>query len=205
MKKITDIDIDFADRDHALSFIPHTPASMLNKGELKRHNVGVYLHDVPVDPITETCSIEYKRAEELGFFKMDFLNVGVYSGIETPEHLEALLAKEPVWDLLLAEDIVDNLFQLHGHFNVVSRMKPQSVMQLAMVLAMIRPAKSYLIGKDWDTIEKEIWTATEEDLYQFKKSHAVSYALVIVVQMNMLVEDAITSVEASSLAESVVV
>lgn len=193
MKKVTDIDIDFADRDHALTFIPHTPASMLVKDDLKRHNVGVYLHDVPVDPITETCSIPYKQAEEHGFFKMDFLNVGVYSGIETPEQLEALLEVEPLWDLLLAEDIVDQLFHLSGHFDVVKRMKPASVMQLAMVLAMIRPAKRHLVGKSWDEVEAEIWVPTEDDLYQFKKSHAVSYALVITVQMNRLVNEAFTA------------
>jgi hypothetical protein len=193
MKKVTDIDIDFADRDHALSFIPHTPASMLVKDELKRHNVGVYLHEVPIDPITETCSIPYKQAENHGFFKMDFLNVHVYSGIETPTQLESLMATEPVWDLLLAEDVVDQLFHLSGHFDVVNRMKPKSVMQLAMVLAMIRPAKRHLIGKSWDEIEAEIWTPTEEDLYQFKKSHAIAYSLVITVQMNRLVTEVVTA------------
>lgn len=191
MKKVTDIDIDFADRDAALHHIAHTPASLVKDGVLKRHNVGVYLHDVPVDPITNFCSIEYKRAEELGFFKMDFLNVSVYKDVKSPEHLEQLMAMTPMWEMLGDEAIVDNLFHLSGHFDVVDKMKPKSVMELAMVLALIRPAKRHLVGKSWAEVEKEIWTASADDLYGFKKSHAVSYALVIVVQMNLLVEGAI--------------
>lgn len=190
MKKITDIDIDFADRDLALAKVTHIPASMLKENELKRHNVGVYLHDVPVDPITNLCAFEYKQAEANGFFKMDFLNVGVYKDIRDPAHLEKLMATEPMWELLEDETIVDTLFHLSGHFNVVQQMKPRTIMQLAMVLAMIRPAKRHLVGKSWTEVEANIWTASQDDLFAFKKSHAVSYALVIQVQMNMLVEQA---------------
>lgn len=194
MKKVTDIDIDFADRELALQHIRHVPASIVSGTTLKRHNVGVYLHDVPVDPITKLCSIEYKRAEELGFFKMDFLNVNVYKDVKSPEHLEQLLSRPPMWEILEDSEIVDNMFHLGGHFDIVGKMKPRSVMQLAMVLAMIRPAKRHLVGKDWDEIEKEIWTESGDDLYAFKKSHAVSYALVIVVQMNLFVENASTAI-----------
>lgn len=191
MKKVTDIDIDFADRDIALQYVAHTPASLIKDNVLKRHNVGVYLHDVPVDPITNFCSIEYKRAEELGFFKMDFLNVSVYKDVKSPEHLDKLMNATPMWEILEDEAIVDGLFHLGGHFDVVSKMKPKSVMQLAMVLALIRPAKRYLVGKTWTEVEKEIWTASDDDLYAFKKSHALAYSLVIVVQMNLLVEGAL--------------
>ncbi len=191
MKKVTDIDIDFADRDIALQYVAHTPASLIKDNVLKRHNVGVYLHDVPVDPITNFCSIEYKRAEELGFFKMDFLNVSVYKDVKSPEHLDKLMNATPMWEILEDEAIVDGLFHLGGHFDVVSKMKPKSVMQLAMVLALIRPAKRYLVGKTWAEVEKEIWTASDDDLYAFKKSHALAYSLVIVVQMNLLVEGAL--------------
>jgi hypothetical protein len=40
MKKVTDIDIDFADRDQALTFIPHVPASLIKNNQLKRHKIG---------------------------------------------------------------------------------------------------------------------------------------------------------------------
>jgi DNA polymerase III alpha subunit len=67
-------------------------------------------------------------------------------------------------------------------------MKPTSIEELAAVLAMIRPAKRYLIGKDWTTVMTEIWTKPEDGEYYFKKSHAIAYATVVVVQMNQICE-----------------
>ena len=68
-------------------------------------------------------------------------------------------------------------------------MQPKTVEQLAAVLAMIRPAKRYLIGKDWTTVMNEVWTKPENDDYFFKKSHATAYAVAIVVQMNLICEN----------------
>jgi hypothetical protein len=67
-------------------------------------------------------------------------------------------------------------------------MKPTSIGQLAAVLAVIRPAKRHLVGKDWDTVMKEVWTKPDSDEYFFKKSHATAYAMAIVVQMNLICE-----------------
>jgi hypothetical protein len=67
-------------------------------------------------------------------------------------------------------------------------MQPTSIEQLAAVLAMIRPAKRHLIGKDWQTVMKEVWTKPETNDYYFKKSHATAYAAAIVVQMNLICE-----------------
>jgi DNA polymerase III alpha subunit len=67
-------------------------------------------------------------------------------------------------------------------------MEPKSIEELAAILAMIRPAKRYLIGKDWTTVMTEVWTKPENDEYYFKKAHAIAYAHVIVVQMNLICE-----------------
>ena len=40
----TDIDIDVKDRDVLLEKLKHIPASIINKGEVKKHNTGVYKH-----------------------------------------------------------------------------------------------------------------------------------------------------------------
>ena len=53
---------------------------------------------------------------------------------------------------------------------------------------MIRPAKRYLIGKDWTTVMNEVWTKPEGDEYYFKKAHAIAYAAAVVVQMNLICE-----------------
>jgi hypothetical protein len=34
----------------------------------------------------------------------------------------------------------------------------------------------------------EVWTKPEDDAYYFKKAHAVSYAMAVVVHMNLLCE-----------------
>jgi len=62
------------------------------------------------------------------------------------------------------------------------------VEQLAAVLSMIRPSKRHLQNKDWTTISEEIWKRPEDDSYFFKKSHAFSYAMAVVVHMNLLCE-----------------
>ena len=81
---------------------------------------------------------------------------------------------------------MDELFHLNGHFNIVSKLKPQSIEQLAAVLAIIRPAKRHLLNKSWDEIMKDVWVRPTDGSYFFKKSYAVAYAQAIVVQMNLM-------------------
>jgi Bacterial DNA polymerase III alpha subunit finger domain len=191
IKKTADIDIDFADRNAALQLFDYTQASQLVHGTLEKHNVGVYLHDVPIDPITGCCSLPYNKAEELGFFKIDFLNIYVYQNVKDEEHLLKLMNTEPIWELLEDKEFVNDLFQINGHFDVVSRLKPKSIDELAMVIALIRPGKKHLINQGWDKIKKHIWTKNPDDDYVFKRSHAISYSMAIVVQMNLKVEEAL--------------
>lgn len=184
-----DIDIDFQDRSQILNIIQHIPASIRDKDSVKKHNTGVYCQQIPLDPITGTSSIDYKIAEQRGYFKIDFLNVGVYKNVRDEEHLEELMNTDPLWDLLLENDFTDNLFHVNGHGEILRKMKPKSVEELAMVLALIRPAKRHLIGLDWNTIRNEIWQRPANDEYYFKKSHAIAYAMAVVVQMNLICEE----------------
>ena len=183
-----DIDIDFVDRDQALTLFEHIPASRLDNQRLVKHNTGVYLHAVPVDAVSGLCQIPYEQAEEEKYFKIDFLNVGIYKGVRDEEHLVQLMNQEPLWDLLLQDEFVNLLFHLNGHGDIIRKTQPTSVEHLSAVLAMIRPAKRYLIGKPWTTIMNEVWTKPVNDNYYFKKSHATAYAVAIVVQMNLICE-----------------
>ena len=183
-----DIDIDFLDRSQALQLFKHIPASRLDNDKLVKHNTGVYLHEVPVDAVSGLCQLPYEQAEDEKYFKIDFLNVGIYKGVRDEAHLIQLMETEPLWDLLEQDDFVNLLFHLNGHGDIIRKTLPTSVEQLSAVLAMIRPAKRYLIGKDWTTIMKEVWTKPETGDYYFKKSHATAYAVAIVVQMNLICE-----------------
>lgn len=188
---MTDIDIDFADRKKVLEIIKHIPASIESNGIFKKHNTGVYCHSIPYNPLTDTASIEYKEAEDRGYFKIDFLNVNAYAGVRDEDHLVQLLNTEPLWDLIGEKEVCDQLFHINGYHNLVAELKPTSVVELSMVLAMIRPGKKHLIPickeQGFQAINDEIWIKTE-DAYFFKKAHAISYASVIVVQLNLICE-----------------
>jgi hypothetical protein len=182
----TDIDIDVKDRDVLLEKLKHIPASIIQNGEIKKHNTGVYFTDIPVHPFTNTANIDYKQAEDRGYFKLDILNVGVYENVKDEKHLQQLIDQEPDWSLLEHKEIVEQLFHIHNHYDIVSKLKPTSVEQLAAVLAIIRPAKRNLLNATWPEIESNVWIKPNDDSYYFKKSHAIGYALAICVQMNLM-------------------
>ncbi len=180
-----DIDIDFADRDIILSQLNHRVAK-LDTG--KKHNTGVYVTECPYNPVDNLCTIDYKSAEDRGYFKLDFLNVSIYKDVKDETHLTSLMRKEPLWELLEHKDFVDQVFHLSGHDNLLKQLKPTSVSQLAATLAIIRPAKRHLANERWETIMKEVWIKPENGEYYFKKAHAMSYAVACVVHMNLLCE-----------------
>jgi DNA polymerase III alpha subunit len=180
-----DIDIDFADRSKALDVIKHVPA-ILEGG--KKHNTGVYCHTIPVNPLTGNASIDYVEAEERGYFKIDFLNVGIYEKVRDEEHLIQLMETEPLWDLLEQDDFTNLLFHINGYGGLLRKQKPTSILELAVCLALIRPGKRYLQDLTKSDIMDQIWTKPTNGDYHFKKAHAVAYAMVIVVQMNLICE-----------------
>jgi DNA polymerase III alpha subunit len=183
-----DIDIDFADRSKALELFEHAVASRIENSNVKAHNTGIYVTSIPKDLRNNFSTIDYKTAEDRGYFKIDFLNVGIYSGVLNEKHLIELMNKEPLWDLLEDDSFNSLLFHVNGHGEILRKMKPTTIEQLAAVLAIIRPAKRYLIGSDWNTVLNEVWKKPESNEYFFKKSHATAYAAAIVVQMNLICE-----------------
>jgi len=184
----TDIDIDVADREQLLKLIPHVPAMQRDGVKQRKHNTGVYFHEVPVNPLSGMCSLDYTEAEAVGYFKMDVLNVSLYKGITDPDHLDRLAAQEPMWELLENPEIVSQLFHLSNHTDITCAMKPKNLEELAMLLAIIRPGKSHLRYKPWDEVRRQVWDKPEDGSYYFKKSHSFGYAMAIVVQINLLVE-----------------
>ena len=188
MSNQTDIDIDVLDRTVVLNQLCHIPASINKKGEYTKHNSGVYVHHIPYDPVSGLASIEYKEAEERGYFKLDFLNNSLYEGVRDETHLDSLMEQEPVWDLFQHEEVVQNLAHVANHIEVLQVLKPQSVEELAEVLAIIRPAKRHLLNESKETIKSQVWEKPSDDSYYFKKAHAIAYAVSIVVQLNLFCE-----------------
>ena len=180
-----DIDIDFADRNIILNKIQHRVAK-LDSG--KKHNTGVYATEIPHNPVDNLSTIEHKTAEERGYFKLDFLNVSIYKDVTNEAHLQELIERKPLWQLLEHKDFVDKVFHLSGHDTLLKQLKPTSIEQLAATLAIIRPAKRHLADKSWEEILKEVWVKPTDCAYYFKKAHAFSYAMAVMVHMNLICE-----------------
>lgn len=188
MKFKSDIDIDFANRDQILSLLPHTDASIIRDGKIAKHNTGVYFTAIPQDPFTAQASLDYNTAEELGYVKLDFLNVNIYNQVKDEAHLQHLMSTEPDWTKLYDREFCEKLIHIGNHYDTMIKM-PQavnSIPRMAMFLSVIRPAKRHLIGKNWSEVAQTVWERPADDSYYFKKAHAISYAHLVVVHINLL-------------------
>ena len=188
MKIDFDVDIDMANRDDFLKLVNVIPASIEKDGKFSKHNTGVYFQNISKFPLEGFSTIDHKQAEQEGWFKVDFLNNHVYKDIIDEQHLDKLVNTEPMWDLFEHEEIVNQLFHIGNHFDIIKQHPPKNIDQLAMILAMIRPGKRHLVGKAWKDIESDVWVKPNDNSYFFKKSHSYGYALAIIVQLNLLVE-----------------
>lgn len=187
MKFKSDIDIDFANRDQILSLLPHTDASIIRDGKIAKHNTGVYFTAIPQDPFTAQASLDYNTAEELGYVKLDFLNVNIYNQVKDEAHLQQLMTTEPDWTKLYDREFCEKLIHIGNHYDTLIKM-PQavnSIPRMAMFLSVIRPAKRQLIGKNWSEVAQTVWERPADDSYYFKKSHSLAYAHLVVVNMNL--------------------
>lgn len=191
MKRVTtDVDIDVFGRDDILKGIECIYGRIDRANDkAEKHPTGIYFQNIPRDPMTNVSTIDHRIANDYGYFKIDFLNVNMYENVRSEEHLLELLNKEPPWDFFEFEEITDKLFHLNGYSYLLQKYKPQSVEDLAMILAMIRPAKAYLQSYEWDKVRTEIWDKNlDKTEYSFKRQHAVSYSLAIIVNLNLLIE-----------------
>lgn len=185
-----DIDIDITPKFKPKSLFDITPASIIENGELKPHLVGVYFQNIPVDKITGLSAIPYKEAQDNGFFKIDMLNLSILEHFESKEEIRKLLKKEPDWSLLEDPEVVPKLFHLSKHYDTVAKIKPRSVSDLADCLAIIRPNKTKLVDKylkNKKSVQKELYT--KRDPSDLRKSHAIPYALLIVLQLHLIKAD----------------
>jgi DNA polymerase III alpha subunit len=186
-----DIDVDVASStDPTKVFKGVVKASMLNGSSLTSHPCGVYFQNVPTDPLTGLAAIPYKTAEELGYFKLDFLHVSVYDHFTSHDEIKELIKHDPDWNLLMIPSVVADLFQISKHYELISDLKPRSVIELADCLALIRPQKRYLLKyyqEDRDKTREFLYKKEAgTDGYAFKKAHAICYALVIVLQLHLV-------------------
>lgn len=191
---IPDLDVDMSQktRDTIIKKLYHIPASKINDKGINPHGVGIYFCNIPYDRLTGLASLDYKHAEEdLGYIKIDFLHNSIYDSFEDRQQLFNVMEQEPNWNLLYKKEVVEQLPHINNYFTLLNQLpKIDSVDKLAMFIAIIRPAKKYLISEvtnnGWNSIIDKIWIK-EDTGYMYKKSHAVAYALSITVAMSKFI------------------
>lgn len=191
---IPDLDVDVSNRDDVLKYFKHIPASKISNSGIFPHGVGVYFCDVPNDLISGLCSIDYKKAEEeYGFVKLDILHNTVYDSFKSRSEMINVLKQQPNWALLKNKEIVETLPHINNYYDLIQEIPTiNSITDLAMFISVIRPSKKYLIDvlkqtNSWDSIRDKIWVK-EDNGYMYKKSHAISYATLIVLALNKFKE-----------------
>lgn len=186
---LQDVDIDINNQFNPdVLFANYTRASQIRQDKLTPHNVGFYFQQIPTDPWNpHQSAIPYDVAQQLGFQKIDFLHLTFLDNFKNKNELRMLMKQTPNWDLLNHQTNVAKLFQISNHFDIVSAIKPKSIDDLADVVALIRPGKKRLLErylKEKNYVRSFLYKKTDQ--YYFKRSHAIGYAHVIVVQLHMI-------------------
>lgn len=162
---------------------------------LQPHPSGVIIEDVPADPISGLACIDYKECDRLGLYKVDLLTNNSYNIFVDQEEMEHYRDMEPDFTLLQIENICKQLPHIGNHYQLVKDVNPQSVEDLADVLALMRPAKLHLVEDYMEphkrqAVKTNLYRANKNGVY-FKKSHAISYAVMIITVMNKLKDNTI--------------
>jgi hypothetical protein len=182
-----DIDLDLADRNQLLKLIHAVPARQHHQGQVRRHNSGVYVTDIPYDPINECATIDYETAEQRGYFKIDLLNMSVYELVKSPEHYKEMLDQEPNWSRLWTDPAWSKqLVHVGNYTELLKTMKPDSIPRMAAFIAIIRPGKAHLQNLPWEEVFKTVWDGDDSRGFVFKHSHSISYAALVGLHMNLL-------------------
>ena len=80
-----------------------------------------------------------------------------------------------------------NKFHIKKHYELVVQCSPVSIEDLADILAMIRPNKINLKDKyikNKNSVRELLYEKHDES--DLRKSHAIAYAMNIVIQMNLI-------------------
>jgi hypothetical protein len=186
-----DIDIDTQSTfDAQKLFKSSVAASMIKDRNLVKHPVGSYFQNISIDPVTGLSAIPYNMADDLGYFKVDFLHLSLLDYFKNKREIRVLIKKEPKWDLLKIPSVVSKLFHLSNQFDLVNQVAPHSIQELADILALMRPAKQYLVQPyllDRNATRDELYAKPKrKDAIWFKRSHSVAYAHNIILQLHLI-------------------
>ena len=115
------------------------------------------------------------------------MNMSVYQLIQSPEQYETVVNQEPTWSRLWTDpEWASQLVHVGNYTELLKTMKPDSITRMAAFISIIRPGKAHLQKQDWKTVFDTVWDGDASRGFVFKKSHAVSYAMLVKLHMNLL-------------------
>lgn len=185
--RLFDIDIDVNSGTKKTKYGVRAMVYNKDTEKILPHPSGVHITDIPVDGMTGNAAIDHELSDELGFLKVDLLTNASYDVFATKDEVVRMSQMEPDWDWFLDENIVKTLPHIANHFDVVEKVTPRSIDDLADILALIRPGKRHLLDnyvKNKEAVRRELYRRSSNKKAYFKKSHSYSYALMIVTVLN---------------------
>lgn len=206
--KFSDLDLDIPSKQSDNIRNGVVRGSVLNdRGELQPHPAGVYFYK-SIPSFDGIAVLDYKSMEAKEYQKIDVLN-NTYLDDITPKELDQYI------QLIENDDInwqelweYEEPYQLSKYPGILREFKVQSVMDIAIVLAVIRPGslqnyekmKAYihtdkLLDKKSDEAKK-ILSETygipvfdeqfkklgkDDGKYRYKKPHSIGYSYVLLI------------------------
>lgn len=206
--KYSDLDLDIPASKSELIRNGLTKASILTeKGTYQNHPAGVYLY-AAVPEFEGTAVIDYKTMEEKEYQKIDILNNSYLDDITNKEMIRfiGLIEQEDIdWEELWR---YTEPYQLGKYPGILREFKVSSVLDLAIILALIRPGSvsNYDKMKAFIHTDKLLVKKTEDKQkilretygipifaeqfkelgindgkYRYKKPHSIGYAYVLLI------------------------
>jgi DNA polymerase III alpha subunit len=98
-----------------------------------------------------------------------------------------MLAATPPWNRLWQDSSwAGQLAHVGNYTELLKSMRPDSIPRMAAFISIIRPGKAHLQNKSWKEVFESVWNRDDSRGYTFKKSHALSYAALVALHMNLL-------------------
>ena len=118
--------------------------------------------------------------------------MSVYQLVRDPAHYEAMLTATPPWERLWADrEWASQLVHVGNYTDLLQVMKPDSIPRMAAFISIIRPGKAHLQTRPWSEVFASVWDGDSSQGYTFKKAHAISYAALVALHMNLTNQDAV--------------
>ena len=113
--------------------------------------------------------------------------MSVYQLIKNTTHYQEMIDASPPWDRLWQDTKWSKqLVHVGNYTDLLKSMRPNTIPQMAAFISIIRPGKAHLQNKSWLEVFTSVWDGDSSLGYTFKKAHAVSYAALVALHMNLI-------------------